>query len=94
MSFSRVLSLSVSISSRVRKPSVRQRGSLMALTCSLVSPYFSWLSSIWRLRSYLVGLLLVLMIELFFRVTPVFFMLSWNTRYKFRCSPMKSPKLC
>ena len=92
--FYKVLSLSVSISSRVRNPSVLHLGNLMTLTSSLESPYLILFYSICLLRSSLVGLLLVLMMKLFLRVTPVFFMLSWNTFSRLRCSPMKSPRDC
>ena len=94
ISFSRVLSLSVYISYKVKKPSVLHLGNFMAFTYSFDSPYLTLFYSICLLRSSLVGLLLVLIIELFFRVTLVLFILSWNTFYKLRWSPMKSPRLC
>lgn len=94
ISFSSVFSLSVSISSRVRNPSVLHLGSLIALTYSFVSPYFSRFSSMCFLRYSLVGLLLVLIMKLFLRVTPVLRMLSWKIFSRLRCRPMKSPKDC
>ena len=94
INFSKVLSLSVSISSRVKKPSVLHLGSLIAFTSSLLRPYFRLFSSICLFRSSFVGLLLVLMMKLFFLVTPIFFILSWKTFSRLRWSPMKSPRDC
>ena len=89
-----MLNLSVYISSRVRKPYVRHLGSFIAFTYSLDNPYFNLFYSICLFLSSFVGLLLVFIIKLFFLVTPVFFILSWNTFYKFKCKPIKSPKDC
>ena len=69
-------------------------GNLIAFTSYLLRPYLSLFSSICRFRSSLVGLLLVLMIKLFLRVTPVLFILSWKTFSKLRWSPIKSPRDC
>lgn len=94
ISFSSVVSLSVSIYYKVKNPYVLHLGNFIALTCYFVSPYFCWFSSICLLFSSLVGLSLVLIMKLFFLNTPVFFMFSWYIDYKLKWRPINSANDC